>query len=154
MKKDVTTAVEVQGKFSLTRKIKALLNLGEEGKLDSFFERIIKTLKKEVAAFEQNAKNEKFKYEELVDGLNDKLEDAQTDLENAYTNVDMTKLETNESQKSYQEVYLNNLDSKALAIKAIEKQLADAKEAHDEVLKGINNNIESLNKRISMISQA
>ena len=50
-------------KFSIVRAISAFLKLGDDGKLDSFFTRIIKTLSKEVCAHKKNLDNLRFNHD-------------------------------------------------------------------------------------------
>lgn len=139
-------------KFSLVRAISAFLKLGEDGKLDSFFTRVVKTLGKEVAAHKKNLENLKFNHDQKIDELNDSLEDANTALSEAYMKVDMEQLGSNASQQSFQDVYLENIDTHELAVKKIEKEIEREKEDYSNKVKSIQEQIESLNKRIAKIS--
>lgn len=139
-------------KFSIVRAISAFLKLGEDGKLDSFFSRVVKTLSKEVTALKQNLKNLEFNHTTKIDELKDKLEDAQTALDESYMKVDMEKISTNESQKDFMETYLSNIDTKELAVKAIEAQIERENQSYNDDKESIDKEIESLNKRINKIS--
>lgn len=139
-------------KFSIVRAISAFLKLGEDGKLDSFFNRVVKTLSKEVAAHEANLKTMAFNHEQKMDELNDQYEDATSALEEAYLKVDMQKIGTNEDQKSFQEIYLSNIDSHEKAVKKVENEIKAAKERYEERVKDVKDQIASLQTRIKKIS--
>ena len=92
------------------RAISAFLKLGDDGKLDSFFTRIIKTLSKEVCAHKKNLDNLRFNHEQKLDELNDSLEDAQTALQESYLKVDIELIGNNAAQKSFEDLYLENIE--------------------------------------------
>lgn len=145
-------ATKIVSKFSLVRAISAFLNLGEAGKLDSFFTRVIKTLSKEVTAHKKNLENLKFNHEQKLDELNDSLEDANAALDEAYLKVDMDQLANNASQQSFQDIYLENIDNHELAVQKIEKKIQEEKDSYAEKVKSVQENINSLEKRIAKIS--
>lgn len=139
-------------KFSIVRAISAFLKLGEDGKLDSFFTRVVKSLTKEITAHKQNLKNLEFNHSQKIDELDDKLEDAQTALDEAYMKVDMEKIGTNESQSRFQEVYLENIDNHEVAVKLAEGAIEAENKSYESSKKSIEEQIESLNKRIRKVS--
>lgn len=141
------------GTFSITRKIAELLNLGESGKIDSFLTRATKTLNNEVKGLNKNLDILKFKHEQELDSLKDKLEDAEAALEAEYLNIPVEKVETNALQTKYVDIYIDSLDRKTLEVKAIERSIKEAKENYTKEVEDINDQIESLNTRISNISK-
>lgn len=141
-----------QSKFSLVRAISEFLKLGDDGKLDSFFTRVIKTLEKEKVAFNKNLDNLKFNHEQKLDELKDSLEDAKAALDEQYLKVSVDKIGTNEAQKDFMESYLTAIDTHELAVTKIEKQIESLKEGYKADKERIEKQIESLNKRITKIS--
>ena len=152
MAQDAQTPVSAS-KFSIVRAISAFLKLGDDGKLDSFFTRVVKTLNKEIAAHEANLKTIAFNFTQNLDELKDNLEDAQSALADAYMKVDVSRISTNEDQKDFMERYLENIDNHAAAVKRIEKSIESATEANEEKVKGIKEQVASLKERISKISE-
>ena len=140
-------------KFSIVRAISALLKLGDDGKLDSFLARVVKTLKKEVAILKKNLDTMKFNHEQNLEELNDKLQDAQEALADSYLQIDVARIGTNEAQTSYVDVYLENIDNKAAAVKLVEDKIAKAKEKYAEDAKAVQEQVDSLEKRIKTISE-
>ena len=138
--------------FAIVRKISSLLKLGNDGKLDSFLTRVIKVLTKEVSILKRNLDTTKLNYDQNIDDLNDKLVDAQEALTNSYHQIDIDKIGTNESQNTYVEVYLDNIDRNTLVVKKLEKQIESTKEEYLKYIDSANEQIDSLNKRISIIS--
>lgn len=141
------------GKFSLTRKISEFFKLGDDGKLDSFFSRMVKSLTKEVTAHKKNLDNLKFNYDQKIDELNDSLEDAETALAEAFLKVDVEQIATNALQSDFQEIYLSNLDTHEYNVKSIEKEIETETNTYTTRKEEIEKSIASLEKRIKTISQ-
>ncbi len=144
--------VATSSKFSIVRKISEFLKLGDDGKLDSFFTKIAKTLAKEVSAHKKNLDNLKFNHEQKIDELEDSLEDAESALAEAFLKVDIERIGNNASQAEFQEIYLANLDTHELAVQRIEKEIEKAKEKYNSNKEDIDKAIKSLEKRIKTIS--
>ena len=140
-KNSVTQNVSTS-KFALVRAIARLLNLGDEGKLESFFERVNKTLKKENTLNTKSLENLKFNHEQKMDELKDKLEDANEALSSAYTNVNVALIQTNGQQEQYVDTYLSNIDQYIEVVQSIEK---DTKKIQDQ--------IDSNKKRLSVVGE-
>jgi chromosome segregation ATPase len=143
-----------ESKFSIVRAIAAKLNLGNDGKLDSFLMRIIKTLNNEIKAHKNNIRVTEFNHKEEVDVLNDKLEDAREELEDAYSDIPLEKVTTNSDQVDYMDAYLSKLDYKLNRVAALEKELEKSKESTTEIIDGFNDQIKDIETRIKAISKA
>jgi len=152
MAQDAKNPVASTSKFSLVRAISSFLKLGDDGKLDSFFTRVAKTLNKEISAHKKNLDNMKFNHDQKVDELQDSLEDANTALAEAYMKVDVSQIGSNAEQAAFQDAYLENIDNHELAVQRIEKSIEAEKESYNSSKKKVDETIESLNKRINKIS--
>lgn len=141
-------------KFSIVRAICAALNLGDEGKLDSFLDKVVKQLKTEITVIKKNQDTREFMHDQNLSELEDKLADAKDALTESYLAVDVDKIQTKESQNSYIDVYLNKIDSKKKAVKFIEDQIKDAKEEFNKTTEDFNAEIASLEERLSVIVKA
>lgn len=147
-----TPEIMSTSKFSIVRSIAALLKLGNDGKLDSFLTRVVKTLNKEVTIITKNIDTVKFNFSQRLSELQDQLDDAKDALENAYLEVNIDRIGTNEAQTSYVEVYLDNIDRKAKDVSIIEKRIKTETEENEKELKDLTAQVESLNKRVAIIS--
>lgn len=140
-------------KFSIVRSICALLNLGEEGKLESFLDKVVKQLKKEITVVKKNQETATFQHEQILEELNDKLVDAQDALADSYLNVNVDSIQTKEQQNSYIDIYLNNIDKKKAAVLAIESKIADTVEAYTKRSEAATAEVASLEERLAVINK-
>lgn len=138
--------------FSISRTVCTLLKLGNGGKLDSFLLRVIKTLKKEIVLLTKNLDTLKFNHEQTLDELNDKLDDAQESLQNSYFEINVDKIATNESQKAYEEVYLENIDRHQSVVKNILTKIQETKDSYEVNVLDLEEEIASRQTRIDTIS--
>ena len=152
MSTDNKNNAQKSSSFSIVRKIASFLKLGDEGKLQSFFTRGIKKFNKEITAHQKNLGNLKFNYEQELDTLKDKLEDAQTVMVEATMKVDV--ISTNADQDAFFEIYVDNLDRCSLEITSIEKGIAKLKENYKIAVEDTEKQIKSIQARIDMIMSA
>jgi predicted component of viral defense system (DUF524 family) len=148
----VKTTTKSTSLLALVRKFSAVFNLGNEGKVESFYYRVIKQLKKEVITHNKNLDTIKFNHEQQLESLNDKLEDANEALSESYLNIDVDRITTNEAQTSYIEVYLDRIDIKVATVRSIESEIENENKYYYDATNRITKQIESLNKRIDIIS--
>jgi len=127
--------------LKIVNRIAAFLKLGDAGKLEAFFRRIIKTLTRENTAHKKNIEVIKFNLKTSVDELNDKLADAKEALDETYNNVDITKITNNADQTAYMEVYLTAVSKAKDVIKNIEENLEKKQEEVGEEIKLIEQSI-------------
>jgi hypothetical protein len=153
MKNSENTQDSTNCEFSISRFVCSFLKLGNGGKVDSFLNRVIKTLKKEIVLLKKNLDTLKFNYEQSLEELNDKLDDAKENLEAAFVEINVDRIATNESQKDYEEVYLSNIDNKASVVASIEKTIEKAKDSFTADSLEIEEDIKSRENRISIISE-
>ena len=114
--------------YSLSRKIAASFNLGDGGKLDSFFDKIDRKTSRNIRGLEKNIEAEEFNLTSVLEKLQENLEDAKVELQEAYSSVDLDKIQTNQAQTDYIPVYLKNIDEKKKEVSRIEKQIESEKE--------------------------
>ena len=150
----MATAKQESGasKFSIVREIAKLLKLGDQGKLDSFLTRVVKMLGRDIAALKKNLGTLEFSHTQEIDELEDKLEDAKDSLENAYLQIDVTRITTNEDQTRYADEYLENINNAKSKVISIEKSIELKKETFERASKEINDKITSFQERVDRIS--
>jgi hypothetical protein len=113
---------------------------------------VVKTLNKEILIHNKNLATLKFNNEQELDELNDKLEDANASLTESYTNIKVNQVDTNEKQTRYVDIYLQNIDNHLLVVKQIEEKITRTTERFEKESKSIQEQVDSLNKRIKIIS--
>jgi predicted nucleic acid-binding Zn-ribbon protein len=135
--------------MTLVSKIAAFLKLGDEGKLQSFMDRIIRDSNREVTRLTQNLSTEEISHKHTIEKLNDDLADAKQALEDAFMNVDVTRISTNADQDSYKTTYLGGIEKAERNIDIIEDKIADAKASLMETKKQITEQINAYKARIA-----
>jgi ABC-type Zn2+ transport system substrate-binding protein/surface adhesin len=153
MKNTESTTGFSKSKFAIVRAISIILNLGDDGKMESFLTKVIRTLEKEIVVFKKNFDVLKFNYEQELQEFQEKLEDAEASFQDSLLEIDPVRIKTNEQQTAYVETYLSNIDNKTLAIKSIEKRSLQLTEVFEKAKKEIQDNIASLEKRIKAVSE-
>lgn len=135
--------------MTLVSKIAAALKLGDEGKLQSFMDRIIRDSSREVTRLTQNLSTEKISYEHSLEKLNDDLADAKQALEDAFMNVDVTRIGTNADQDAYKATYLRGIEEAEVAIDRIEDKITRLKDEYSNSKKEITEQINAYKARIA-----
>lgn len=148
------TVVVSKSNFSIVRKISELLKLGDDGKLDSFLTRVVKSLKNEVKALSKNLDNFKFNHEQSMDSLNDELADAKEALDDSYLNIPVDRVTTNADQVSFMNQYLDRIDSDVNTINSVEVGIEKLEELYQISVNDIKDQIKSLKTRLKAISKA
>jgi len=141
-------------KFSIVRAISALLNLGDNGKLDSFLARTVKTLNTEAKVLTNNLNTLEFNHQQKLDSLEDSLEDAKETLAVSYLDIPVDCVETNAAQIAYMDTYLNGIEAAEEDVERLENRKERAIEAYDVAVKDVNEQVVSLNKRVKTIGKA
>jgi len=121
-KKEVTAS-----KFGLVNIIMSMLNMGDAGKMESFFSRSIKFFSKEITKLESDLRVQSLRLNNEMDDLKDNLADAMEDLENAYKNVEPSRIENNAAQDDYRNVYFGRIEAVEDNIDRLNDQIKDKK---------------------------
>lgn len=135
----------------IVAKIMTILNLGEEGKVGSFFNGLEKHYTSHISKLEHNLKSLEFKYNSDVDNLNDCLADAVEDLENSWLYVDLEKIQTREDQKNYINEYNTNISRATAIVEGLEDDLEKLEKSHNTSIEDINNQITEYKARLAKI---
>lgn len=147
-----TTATTTQASTGIVGRIMRILKLDDAGKVQSFFDREIKKLKRNVETLKKNIENVKFNSERVLDEYREKLEDAEKALDDAYEGVKLSDIENNAKQEEFSAKYWDNIDYKTEAIERIKKAIKYETESVEETIKEYNKQIAEIEFRISKIS--
>lgn len=144
---------EVKSKFNITRRVLAFFNVGDDGKVDSFFIGLEKELKSEISRRQHNIGSLNFEHDALISRLNDNLEDAKLTLDNAWLNVNPEVIgSTRESQKSYRAQYLAGIEKATQEVEDLQDSIEKANKQHTEKLETLEKEIKELSYRIEKIN--
>lgn len=136
----------------LVARIMKFLKLDEAGKLQGFFDKQIKVLKREIETYNQAIKNSKYNSERTMDSLREKLEDATQEVEDAYADVKPESIETNAKQDEFARIYWDKVSRAEQKVESIKEQIKSASEDLDETIKGYEDQIAERQHRIDKIS--
>lgn len=138
-------------KFPLLEKAKAFLNLGDDGKMYSFWLKIEKDAKSKIKQLKANISKLDLDHEIALDKLNEQLEDAKEALEHAYINIDVKSIQTNTAQDDYLKTYLGNIAAKESVIERLEKNKESLIEAYNTTKEAYQNDIKKIEAKAAKI---
>lgn len=138
--------------LSLLERIKAKLNLGEEGQIQNFLDKQAKTLNREIKACEKNIENLKYNHEADLEKKQEQLEDAKVELDSAYEDIKAENVATNAKQDEYSNTYWNSIEKAEEKVERIKKSIDDSKEKLADQIKEIEEQIKERQRRIDKIS--
>jgi hypothetical protein len=141
----------MENKKGIVARIKELLKLGDDGKVDSFFAKQRKALTRMIEAHKRNIDNAKFNHEKELEELREKLEDAETAKESAYLNVPVERISNNADQDAYASVYWNGIERAEQIVQNINRDINYQIERYDNNIELINEQVAELEFRLTQI---
>jgi cellobiose-specific phosphotransferase system component IIA len=150
-KAENTGNTEVTAIYSLTRKVLAFFNLGDVGKVDSFVGKLVKDFERAITKNKQLLAIKANSHVDVLAEIDEKLEDAQEQLNEAWLNIPMDKVATHDAQNNYKEDYLNNIEAIERVIEGLEKDRKGTVEAYDKYVEETTKLIEAAETRIAKI---
>jgi len=139
-------------KLSLRERILAILKLDDNGKLEKFFKREVKTLNEEIETIEMNKQSSALQLKSDLSKIDNQIEDLQVAVDEAYEAVTIEDLKSNESMGSFSATYWTNIERKEAVLENLIKERTRIQERYDEDLKGRELKIAKRTARISKIS--
>ena len=133
----------------IVKRIMIALNLGDEGRVGHFFNRIIKKAERQITALESNKDVLKLEYKNDMIDIDERIEDAEINLESTYSTPDITRLTTNADQDAYEEVYLNRIERAEDTLESVKLEKERLQTSHKESLENLDTQIGAYKKRIS-----
>lgn len=144
--------VESKSEYALVRAIVNFFKLGEEGKIESFFEKQRKVMKREIAKVETALSVRKLAHDNLVEDLNERLEDAVEAVATAYSAVDPEKVASNALQATFGPEYWRTIELAEANVKTLTEDIESKTESYDEEVKKLNEQIAERKRRMVKIS--
>ena len=141
-----------KSKFAIVNLVCKLLNLGEFAKIENFVTRVIKTLTSEVKNIERNIETVELGFRNITLEYQDKVEDLEGYIEEAYANIDPEALKNNDAMDKYMEAYLKNIAKLENELTRLESTYNKDKESHENIIKDFKADINWRLKRINKLS--
>jgi uncharacterized protein YfcZ (UPF0381/DUF406 family) len=138
--------MEIKTPTTVRERVIAALNIGDEGKVLSFFSHLEKVTRKDITNIKANMSAALLEHTQILDNIKDDLVDAEQGVKEAYEAVDIDSIQTNADQKSYISEYLSQVND----AKAVITQLTEREE---RVVKAYNSYVEAENKRLTALEQ-
>ena len=151
MAKEVKVADKSQ--YKLVNRVMTALNLGDSGKVESFFNRTRKSLQVKIDKLEANESTSALQFKISHNELTSNIEDATEDLSNAYINVMIERISNNAAQDSFMKEYLSNIERKEDKLASLTADLETLKESNAERKRNFKADKKAYEDRIEMISE-
>lgn len=150
-KKDNTEYVP-KSEFSIVRKIVSFFKLGEEGKMESFFAKLRKALKRELETLDKRVDLLTFNHKRALEDLDESIEDATSAREDAFLQVDVNDISTNQDVDSFMPKYWRNIELAEANLKTLTEKREKMIEDYNDALKSEKEQIAERKRRMVMIS--
>lgn len=137
--------------LGITKKVMAILKLGDSGKIDNFFLKQVKNCEKSIRDLKRNKVTLENSYKDEVEEIQEQLEDAKEALQESYKNITSEDVKTNALASKFEEVYWNRVSEARNEVKRIEYNLEEAKTYFDEEIKEMNEQISLYEERITSL---
>lgn len=144
-----TTTVKPTG---IVAKIMAFLNLGDAGKLQSFFDREIKKKKREIESYQKSIENEKYNSKGRLEALVEQEEDASKEVDDAYYSVKPEDVKTNAEQEAFAYIYWSKVEQAESKLARIQDEIEEEKEKTKEKIESYEEQIKERQVRISKLT--
>lgn len=139
-------------RFKLVKSIVTFFKLGEEGKIEKFFEKERKTLSRFIATLKTNNSVLKQSHENSLEDYKERMEDAHTAVEDAYMNVDADRVSNNHDAANFSNQYWDRIMVAEANILTLEESVKDAKEVYEALVAKNDKQIVEANRRLTRIS--
>jgi len=137
---------------TLAEKVRAFLKLGDDGKVQSFFDREQKKVERSIKGNEKKIENAVYNRDVKLDAAQDSVADAVAEVENAYHNIDVELIKTNAAQDVFADTFWGNIATAEAAVVAIETEIEAINEAYEETAEACNEQITKLTARLNIIT--
>ena len=127
-------------------------NLGNEGKLGSFYDRELKKLQRSVQGQKKTIETLQFNLGVEVEKLNDKLEDAQQAVQDSWEAITPDDVATNALQDSFSSQYWYGIESAERVVTQLEANIEDITKQYEDKIEAAEKQITLLEARIAKIT--
>jgi len=137
---------------SMFAKVAAFLKLGDEGKLQSFYTRLQRTVEQDIKKLTTSRSLLVSNFQETTEQYQYDLQDAAEAVDSAWMNVTPEQVSTNELQAAFMGQYLEGVSRAEAKVTALEDARERAAQAHKEALENIDKQIARYNTLLVRIT--
>ena len=137
--------------MKIVKAIMIKLQLGDAGKLGSFFAKQVKNAEKNIRDLERNKVTLKNEYNDDVQDVKDQIEDATEALNDAYEAVSPDDVKNNAAMLAFEDVYWRNVNFAKRKVEGLNEQLKSLKEENKVELVDIEEEIALHKERIEVL---
>lgn len=134
-------------------RIAAKLELSDSDKLKKFFMREKKASERTIKTLTKNKEVLKMNYDNDLSDLQDALEDAKGNHEDAKEAIVPENVGNNSDMDAFSSAYWTNLDYKFDTVKSIKQQIADLEEGFSDEVDAIDRDIKRYQDRIDICNE-
>jgi archaellum component FlaC len=142
---------KVSTPVGIVAKVLALLKVGDEGKISSFYSKLESDFTREIKAIKHNIAGTKLEYDNYAQTLAEQLEDYTAAVEDAWLNITADQVATNALQESFKSSYLRQIANAEAKVQSIEESIKDAKEEYEATMKDLNDQISKYEARLAKL---
>lgn len=136
---------------TIIEKVTAFLKLGNDGKIASFYDRLKRTIERDIKTMQTSRSLLVSNFEQVTDKYQDDLQDAQEAVDSAWMNITPEQVATNQLQEQFMSTYLDGISSAEARVEQIKKAYNVKLEAHNQELSEIDNRIANAQARLNII---
>jgi len=140
-------------KVGLVERVVAILGLDDAGKMQKFFNKEKKDAQREIKKVDTNKNISKMNYENSLEELNLRLEDAQERYDDAKVAIVPENVVNNDAMADFSRTYWGLIKSRKNEVSRIEEEIIELKEEFDVDNKDNDKIIKSYKERISIIDE-
>ena len=129
------------------------MKLDDAGRLDKFFDGEIKKINQKIANIDMNKAQAKLSYDKDLSELEGDIEDAQVQLDEAYTAITIDQISTNEAMTNFSAVYWTNIETKQAKLDSLTDALRLLTTEYDKSVKERDEKIAMNKARIAKIAE-
>lgn len=141
-----------QEKLSLVERVLAFLKLTNDDKVKSFFERQVKSLKRDEKNLLKNIDTLTDQKVDELEKISDKVADAEEAVEAAYIAVSLEDVNTNEKADDFAARYWNNIEKAEALVMKLNESYKETEKNFDERIEKLNEQLVETRRRIETIS--
>jgi len=128
--------------LNITKRVKALLNISDEGKINHFYLKQRSQLQKDIKYLKKNLGIMKDQHEDELEKLEEQLEDAQVRVVEAYNGVRVEDVDTNEKAAIFAEKFWATVSTAEENVKSIKDKIEKEKERYNAEVESAKKQIE------------
>lgn len=137
----------------IAKRVATALKLNDEGRINNFYKKEIKILESCIGDLKHNEITVQRTYERKLEKLEEKLEDAVTAYEEAFEEIDVEAIKTNDGCEKFSEIFWKNIKRREDHMLAIKSEIETFEKNRNDKVKDAKEQIEKYQERINKLNQ-